>query len=228
MHKFYLTEHLAYHSGERRFQCSTCGKKFSSSSALSKHSARHTSSRAHKCSLCDKAFVVKHDLTAHVKTVHERTRDDAPAVFRAGVAPVRDPGSGALAVPPNYVESVESGVGEGTGYEKPRPALRPVSELSEDKDSTIARENQHSLPTKAQSEQQLQQQQLEKQQQLQREREEHQKHLIEDWMIAQGVTFGQTSETELMMQQQQQQHANHIQLKIPNVDNLRCVIEVYT
>ena len=48
--RFYLREHLSYHTGDRRFQCPTCGKSFHSATALSKHSKRHTDARQFKCS----------------------------------------------------------------------------------------------------------------------------------------------------------------------------------
>ena len=38
VHKFYLIEHMTYHSGDRQYQCTQCGKRFQAQSALTKHS----------------------------------------------------------------------------------------------------------------------------------------------------------------------------------------------
>ncbi|CAG0896765.1 unnamed protein product [Darwinula stevensoni] len=72
VYKSYLTEHKFYHQKERQFICETCGQSYSSDSCLRKHQKRHSKQKAHVCEFCGKGFVVRYDLTAHIKMVHQK------------------------------------------------------------------------------------------------------------------------------------------------------------
>ncbi len=141
-------QHSWFFSGSKNHQCYKCGKKFSSSSILAKHVGRHSTRRDFRCSLCPKAFVIRTDLSAHVKFVHERAGrggiSDRP-VFPARSAAAKKKGGG-LAIPPNYSVIEDGGAAAGKDakletsdtvtmpdgrtvpyYEKPRPVLRMVA-----------------------------------------------------------------------------------------------------
>lgn len=64
---FYLENHKRVHSGERPFNCKTCGKDYIQSGHLHKHMKTHTV-KYFKCELCDKEFMEKNNLKAHMKT----------------------------------------------------------------------------------------------------------------------------------------------------------------
>ncbi len=138
VHKFYLSEHMDYHTGRKRHQCHKCGKKFSSSSILAKHVARHSGRKEFACATCNKAFVIKADLSAHVRLVHNK-----PVGLDRPVFPAKSDSSKRRKrplIPPHYslikqedeVPDVQDTITTADGkvvpyYEKPKPVLRMMS-----------------------------------------------------------------------------------------------------
>lgn len=65
----YLHEHLKIHSGNKEFQCSTCGKTFVSKERLKRHMVRHYAGEPkYKCDLCPKAYTRSDKLLYHRRT----------------------------------------------------------------------------------------------------------------------------------------------------------------
>lgn len=50
---------------EKSYQCSTCGRLFSTNHRLVDHESTHTNVKAHKCDACDKEFRTRSDLKKH-------------------------------------------------------------------------------------------------------------------------------------------------------------------
>ena len=83
---FFLT-YLCF-TGERRFSCTVCTKRFQSSSGLSKHLKRHNNTKSFICILCPqnkpKSFKVNIDLMAHVSKVHMKESKKRPIKDKGG------------------------------------------------------------------------------------------------------------------------------------------------
>lgn len=63
----YLTQHnKTFHSGDKPFKCSRCGKRFSCESQYKEHHGKHAGDKPHKCELCPKQFNHKTDLRRHM------------------------------------------------------------------------------------------------------------------------------------------------------------------
>ncbi|KAL3282300.1 hypothetical protein HHI36_005489 [Cryptolaemus montrouzieri] len=63
----YLTQHnKTFHSGDKPYKCTRCGKRFSSEMTYQEHSAKHAGEKPHKCELCPKQFNHKTDLRRHM------------------------------------------------------------------------------------------------------------------------------------------------------------------
>ncbi|XP_068625819.1 zinc finger protein 892-like isoform X4 [Battus philenor] len=56
-----------YHMGEKKFQCSDCGKRFSYKALLTQHVIMHTTLRAFTCQICEKSFKREKTLRTHLR-----------------------------------------------------------------------------------------------------------------------------------------------------------------
>lgn len=64
----YLQEHMKIHTGNKEFQCATCGKQFVSRERLKRHNVRHYGLPKYKCDLCPKAYTRSDKLLYHRRT----------------------------------------------------------------------------------------------------------------------------------------------------------------
>ncbi|KAF9412686.1 hypothetical protein HW555_008894 [Spodoptera exigua] len=65
-----LSDHAATHSDERKFACSTCGKRFKRRKQLACHARAHADVRPYACDKCSMRFKIKSILKSHMK-VHD-------------------------------------------------------------------------------------------------------------------------------------------------------------
>uniref|UniRef100_A0A3Q2CSN1 C2H2-type domain-containing protein n=1 Tax=Cyprinodon variegatus TaxID=28743 RepID=A0A3Q2CSN1_CYPVA len=62
-----LDRHMRIHTGEKHFECLSCGRSFSQKSDLDRHIPIHTGEKPFPCMISNKNFAVKNSLTKHVR-----------------------------------------------------------------------------------------------------------------------------------------------------------------
>ena len=67
----YLNEHFKIHTGQKDYECTICGKRFSCKGNLNLHVKIHNGQKDYECTICGKLFIYKGNLKKHVR-IHTR------------------------------------------------------------------------------------------------------------------------------------------------------------
>lgn len=74
LERFQLTQHLASHTGIKKYRCTQCPNSFSCSVNLKLHVKSHLNVRDYTCHLCSKSFVRPDALKKHLTCFHENVK----------------------------------------------------------------------------------------------------------------------------------------------------------
>ncbi|KAK7080820.1 hypothetical protein SK128_020997, partial [Halocaridina rubra] len=65
LHRYFLKNHMSYHSGDKPFKCKECGKAFRNKYVLEHHMLYHRGQKDHLCDVCGKSFYTNAKLRYH-------------------------------------------------------------------------------------------------------------------------------------------------------------------
>jgi KRAB domain-containing zinc finger protein len=63
--------HKRTHTGDKRYECDICKKRFSYSSILTMHKRTHTEDKPYECHVCNKRFSESYNLARHKISAHK-------------------------------------------------------------------------------------------------------------------------------------------------------------
>lgn len=69
-----MTQHLASHTGVKKYRCNQCSNSFSCAVNLKLHVKSHLNVRDYTCHLCGKSFVRPDALKKHLTCFHENVK----------------------------------------------------------------------------------------------------------------------------------------------------------